>query len=360
MINENLYLRLCACCFPVKGARQSIICDTQRGEYRIIPNDLFCLLTECNGWQVKKLLEEYGEENRATILEYLDILEEQEFIFYCDSVEELSLFTDISMDWDFPALIANAIIDAGADSEHDFAAIVPQLEDLGCANLELRLFAIREPAWLDTFFKTLETSIIEHVNLVLPHNPADQLKDYEELFIRHTRLMSVIVHSCEDEGLLKAKAPRGMAICFTPQVIADSSCCGFIHPQQFNSTIDFFLEAQQHNTCLNRKISIDVNGEIRNCPAMPRSFGHTGHTRLADALAHQDFARYWLVNKDQVSVCRDCEFRYICHDCRAFTEDPGQLYAKPLRCSYNPYEARWMDAEIEAELTEKAEAMTVK
>lgn len=360
MINENLYMRLCACCFPVKGALQSIICDTQRGEYRIIPNDLFDILSECNGWQLKKLFEAFGEENRETILEYLEILEEQEFIFYCDSEEELKLFTDISMDWDFPALIANAIIDVDAGSEHDFAAIVPQLEELGCGNLELRVFAHREQVILESFFKALETSCIEHVNLVLPHHPAFGLKDYEDLFIRHIRLMSLIVHSCEDESLFKAKVQRGMSICFTPQRITDASCCGFIHPQQFNSTIDFFLEAQQHNTCLNRKISIDVNGEIRNCPAMSRSFGHISQTRLADALAYQDFARYWFVNKDQVSVCRDCEFRYICHDCRAFTEDPGQLYAKPLRCSYNPYEARWTDTEIETELNEKTGEMTVK
>jgi len=37
---------------------------------------------------------------------------------------------------------------------------------------------------------------------------------------------------------------------------------------------------------------------------------------------------------------KDCEFRYICHDCRAHTQNE-EKYSKPLKCKYNPYEAIW-------------------
>ena len=50
-----------------------------------------------------------------------------------------------------------------------------------------------------------------------------------------------------------------------------------------------------------------------------------------------EFKKVWSVNKDQIKICRDCEFRYMCSDCRAYTEDPKDIYSKPLKCGYDPY-----------------------
>jgi hypothetical protein len=42
-------------------------------------------------------------------------------------------------------------------------------------------------------------------------------------------------------------------------------------------------------------------------------------------------------------VCKDCEFRYICTDCRAYLEDPYNEYSKPLKCGYDPYTGEWSE-----------------
>lgn len=62
---------------------------------------------------------------------------------------------------------------------------------------------------------------------------------------------------------------------------------------------------------------------------------------LWEALEHPDFKKYWYIHKDQIEVCKDCEFRYICTDCRAYLEDPDNLYSKPLKCGYDPYTCEW-------------------
>ena len=74
---------------------------------------------------------------------------------------------------------------------------------------------------------------------------------------------------------------------------------------------------------------------------MKEHYGNIKDTTLQDALAHPDFKKYWFVNKDQISVCKDCEFRYICTDCRAYIENPEDMYSKPLKCGYNPYTCEW-------------------
>jgi SPASM domain peptide maturase of grasp-with-spasm system len=74
---------------------------------------------------------------------------------------------------------------------------------------------------------------------------------------------------------------------------------------------------------------------------MTESYVNIRDTTLAEALAKPGFKKYWDITKDQVAVCKDCEFRYICTDCRAYVENPEDMYSKPLKCGYNPYTAEW-------------------
>ena len=80
---------------------------------------------------------------------------------------------------------------------------------------------------------------------------------------------------------------------------------------------------------------------------MPQSFGNIKDTTLEEALNHPDFKKYWNVNKDMIAVCKDCEFRHICTDCRAYTErthfEEDIDLSKPLKCGYNPYTSEWAE-----------------
>ena len=72
-------------------------------------------------------------------------------------------------------------------------------------------------------------------------------------------------------------------------------------------------------------------------------FGNIQNTTLNEALNKTGFKKYWNINKDQIDVCKDCEFRYVCTDCRAYTENPTVNFSKPLKCGYDPYKGIWQD-----------------
>ena len=74
---------------------------------------------------------------------------------------------------------------------------------------------------------------------------------------------------------------------------------------------------------------------------MSVSYGHIKTSSLKNVLAQTDFSKYWKIKKDDVLVCKDCEFRYICTDCRAFINNPNNLISKPSKCKYDPYSAKW-------------------
>lgn len=73
---------------------------------------------------------------------------------------------------------------------------------------------------------------------------------------------------------------------------------------------------------------------------MKESYGNIRDTTLLEALEKPGFKKYWNINKDQVEVCKDCEFR-IAADCGAYLEDPDNIRSKPLRCGDNPYTCKW-------------------
>ena len=78
---------------------------------------------------------------------------------------------------------------------------------------------------------------------------------------------------------------------------------------------------------------------------MPESYGNIKDTTLEEALNKPGFKKYWTVTKDDIEICKDCEFRHVCTDCRAYTErtkfKDGIDLSKPLKCGYNPYTGRW-------------------
>lgn len=96
----------------------------------------------------------------------------------------------------------------------------------------------------------------------------------------------------------------------------------------------------RHN-CFGRDVCISPALEVYPC-IMERRISH-GSLREAGlkALLKREICA---MNKDKVAVCRDCEFRYACHDCRPDTLD-GELTAKPWYCTYDPYSGEWEDAD---------------
>jgi SPASM domain peptide maturase of grasp-with-spasm system len=329
--------RLFACCIPVRGARRSVVCDVQRQSFQFIPNGLYEILTEHAGETTDDIKVAYDHEYDEEIDEYFEFLLRHEFGFWCTDPER---FPPLDLTWEAPERITNAILDVDARSDHDYAKILRELDDLGCKALEVRCFhpiSLRE---LRAILEAASHGRLRSIDLLIGFAPELAPEALRDLATEHQRISGFVIHSAP-EKLRLPPTRTGVTIEYLTEVIDSPRCCGQIHPGYFVVEIETFAEGQRHNTCLNRKISVDARGEIRNCPSMARSFGNARETSLHSALAHRDFAALWSINKDQIAICKDCEFRYICTDCRAYLQDERDLYSKPSKCTYDPYTAEW-------------------
>ncbi len=333
--------KLFANCIPVKGARRSLLCDLQTGRMKLIPNSLFEILTEHKDRPADEIKAAYGHRYNQEIDEYFAFLTEQGWGFQCDVPE---LFPDLDTGYHTPDLITNAVIDSNAGSDHDYIAIMDELEDLGCKHIQFRFFDPRSLEEIEKLVKAAEGRRLRGLELLLPFGPdyADEAH-LTQWCARYQRIICLVLTGAPAYNLIYTsdrKKNMGMLI-YHPDVVATHQSCGVIDKLYFTVNLSLFTEAMSYNSCLNRKIAVDTLGDIKNCPSMETSFGNVRDTTLRQALSKEGFQALWPVTKDQVEICRDCEFRYICTDCRAFVEDCDKPYPKPARCGYDPYTATW-------------------
>jgi radical SAM protein with 4Fe4S-binding SPASM domain len=74
---------------------------------------------------------------------------------------------------------------------------------------------------------------------------------------------------------------------------------------------------------------------------MKHHYGHISKTKIEEVIETPEFQKWWHIKKDDIDVCKDCEFRHMCTDCRAFIKDPENIYSQPAKCTYNPYICKW-------------------
>lgn len=330
--NEQHYFSLFSNTILSFGAKTAIIFDLHHQNYIKVPKSLGQILEFNTGKTVAKTLEFYKHEYDDQIRAFYTKLVESNLAFY---TSDPARFPKLETDWKSPAKITNSIIEI---SDLITKEVFEELDSLTCKSLELRIL---NPINMDQLTEILiwtKDSMINNIELVMPFFESHN-KDLEELSKKNLRINSIILYNCEVDDTYSLKYCE---VYLKKQHITEKHC-GVISASYFVSNIESYTESLHYNSCLNRKISIDAQGHIKNCPSMSQSFGNIQDTTLTEALAHPDFKKTWSINKDKIHVCKDCEFRYICTDCRAYVEDPDDILSKPLKCGYNPYTGEWSE-----------------
>lgn len=113
----------------------------------------------------------------------------------------------------------------------------------------------------------------------------------------------------------------------------------------FYTDFETFRKARQYHSCLAGKIAVTSAGEVIPCIfARSEVCGNIVTSSLSEVLQSTALQRCWGTTKDQVLKCKDCEYRYACHDCRPVAQgsDSNKNWHAPSKdCSYNPYTGVW-------------------
>lgn len=328
----NLYSNI----FLTKGFNRVLISDLQRNVSELYPIEFYEIIIELNKTSIDELSLDFDSESHVILQEYIDILLKKEYGFITSKSKDFN-FPQMSNLYNDPSAISNLFIEL--DDMSFLGKIKNSIENLGIKHLVIyceRKLDVDEIIKIDNIF--FSSSIVGIEIYCLFHEVFNE-KTMNLLHQKTFRINSFVFYNCS-EKFLKIKGNFKFSLEFTKKLLVRLSC-GKISLEYFETNISKVLESINHNTCLHKKISVDKNGNIKNCPSMVESFGNIKDTTLEEALNKPNFKKYWNTTKDQINVCKDCEFRHICTDCRAFTENPQDQYSKPLKCGYDPYTNKW-------------------
>jgi radical SAM protein with 4Fe4S-binding SPASM domain len=99
----------------------------------------------------------------------------------------------------------------------------------------------------------------------------------------------------------------------------------------------------QRNLMFNKSVYIDGLGNVKRHREDEEMYGNIVSADLVEIIENKSFNFFWEVTKDQIEVCKDCEFRYICPDGRIpfKTNSKDEYYKYKTTCKYDPYQGNW-------------------
>jgi SPASM domain peptide maturase of grasp-with-spasm system len=302
----------------VLGARHAIICDLDYGVWLTLSHFEASALETMNG-QTKKVL--YADNSSRNLVRKLVKNDFATFVpLFIDSG-----FRKLSTEFETPSIISNCVLFV-TNPDYDLNFVLRNLEAVRCQYI----LAVTNANILPSVLSKVEDSNIIGFELQLDYESLQEetFQHLEEYSKKSLKLIKTIIYNATGIVIVVTQATTALA-------------CGIVNADYFAPNIPHFTEAQQHNTCLNRKVAIDAEGNIRNCPSLPEVYGNIMTDDLKEVVSRPEFQKYWNIKKDDITKCKDCEFRYICTDCRAYRENPDDLYSAPLKCGYDPYTGVW-------------------
>lgn len=321
-------------CIPVRGYGRSIIYDLGRNTYYYIPNSLYDILDKHLSFPVKRLMNFYKMEDREIIKEYFDFLHNKDLIYESND----AIFLSLEEGADTPTEIENIIIDTYLFFKQNYTELKRQIENLGVNAIQLRFFGVMDFDIIREAVHIMGMGRHSDLHLVISYGQLLQCSDFVKNIVNSAPLLSYIkIYSAP---FLRRNKYLNVDIELTKDEILDESSCGLISRSNFYVNSKLYFESQKYNNCLYKKISVDKEGWIKNCPSMKKNYGHINDVELISVASSKSFTSYWNINKDKIDTCKNCEYRYMCIDCRAYRKS-DDLYSCPLKCTYDIINCKW-------------------
>ena len=344
MNNDNLqnYLLIYSDCIVVNGIKNSIIHDLTRSDIHKIPAEYAGVIKAFSIQTLGEIKSSTSPNDWEQIENFIAYILENKMGTF---VNDLTLFPKLDLTWDSPTEVIRAIVDYKTGfSDYSIESVFEQLNKLGCQDIEVRTYSTFDNVFFEKLILLAEKHFIASLEVVFKDDQQTSDEVLKSYILNHHVISKITFTNSTTDNLVELN--RGyVSIAFiirSKAAIESHKSCGQISAtNMYIPNLDTFTENQTFNSCLNRKIGIDVNGRIKNCPSMKKDYGHINEVGLQAAVNQPGFKQLWSITKNEIDVCKSCEFRQMCTDCRAYLKDNEDIYSQPLKCGYNPKTGTW-------------------
>ncbi|MFT4073811.1 MAG: grasp-with-spasm system SPASM domain peptide maturase [Dysgonamonadaceae bacterium] len=322
------------------GVKKACLFDVEKAIYFHIPYSMGIFFRENYIFNIEDLLSKFQLEEVSIIEEYIDFMIKNKLGMI--SLQPLSFtyissFENINSPFTYESLIIDAKDEECLDSILTYFPLKRSSK-----YMQLRLYFQPSIGYLEKTVKYLFSHChISNLEIIFNYRTYSSLKEYQHFLNSYSFIISrlIIMGSPNNLSINESR------IILNKKKLDSELQCGIIDKKLFMPNIASYINSRKGNSCLYKKISINTFGEISNCPSMKYSYGNIRNTNLETVITQDTYQSISGLRKEKIKVCKDCEFRDICTDCRAFIKDKENIYSQPEKCEYNPYIGKWEDEE---------------
>lgn len=349
-MKRNKFAILSGSCKVVDGYSRSIVIDYSRNNLYFITHQYSNLLKLLNRNKISSILNELEDhESIEYFNDFLRFLMENELIFL---VDDATLFPEKS-DFDFEehTILQDVIIemDQSHYSRNIFMRVINDLKLTKCEDFQLRMLSDFNFDFLNEILDIINDTSCNYLEIHCTYNDYTNNETLHGFVEENVLISKIFVYNSpkvdkyvviNDVGEMNTIALG--EIWYLDYPFDNGNSCGLINFENLS-----FIDTYSHNRlkskngCLYKKLTIDIHGNIKNCPSIKKNFGNIEKDSILEILKSPQFTELWYVHKDQIETCKICEFRYNCTDCRAFISNREDIYSKPSKCNYNPITCEW-------------------
>ncbi len=324
LMMNNKFFFLYQDCQIVKGSKNILLCDLHTKNV-INANNIFNYFSSDNSIPCK-------DENKE-VIDYL-VGEKFGYISNEKNGEKKELR------WESSKIINEIIIEHSRIDGFSIENVYEKIETTGAEFIQIR-FIDYSFTKLRKVLSLLSTSSVRTIEVLVPYMDEDKNSQLINFIEKNPRVQILYFYNSPFNKSINK--PFYFNVVYYEKNLTDEKLCGIISTDYFLVDIKNFSKAKNVNSCLKDKLFISSSGTIKNCPSLNKKIGHINDVVFDDLYTamEKDFVRN--ITKDNIDVCKDCEYRYMCIDCRAYVEEPSNILSKPLKCGYDPYEGIWSD-----------------
>ena len=117
----------------------------------------------------------------------------------------------------------------------------------------------------------------------------------------------------------------------------------YLTKPNFKAKKEQFYHNYSRNSCWYGKITIMENGDVIPCEFERNyRYGNILQDSLEAIIHNEKTMSKWFFDFSTIEGCKDCEFRFACHDCRPLGLSVcGSMNTKNPRCCYDVYRGVW-------------------
>jgi len=319
------YLKLYQDCVLVKGFTRSLLYDLSNNCIYNVPSD--CIMT----------LESL---NNGLILE--DSHMKNEFI--CSLLKNEIIFKT-SIPFSFPAIntiysdnhiVETLIINwSNINFKKLEKNILPKLLDFICiTNIEYLFIVVDNQ--IDVLLNLLDYLVDSPIRCIEICISSALKKEAKDLLEKLNRIKRIFVTNCDTDKIEQIYSDS--YVIYTSESINFEGVSPIITQNNFIINRLNYIESQSKNLFYNKKLFFNDEYILSIFPNSEESFKFCDLSNEEIVTKILQSFDLWDIKKDNVVICKDCEYRYMCNDPRNnfTTNEDGLIVFKDL-CSFNPY-----------------------